>query len=89
MKKVKVVVKQNEEKPVPVEVIADSIKSISEGIKKLRSGPLNDKALMLLIQHAAPTKGSYSYQKITIGEIKAVLDGIEGLEEFYLKKKTK
>lgn len=86
MKKVKVI--QNEEKQVPVEVIAESIKAISEGIKKLRAGPLNDKALVLLIQHAAPgLKRGYSQIKIGTTEIRAVLEGIDSLEATYLKKK--
>lgn len=44
----KITVKQDENKPVLVEVMAEAIVAISEGIKKLRSGPLNDRALILL-----------------------------------------
>lgn len=53
----KITVKQDENKPVLVEVMAEAIVAISEGIKKLRSGPLNDRALILLIQNAAPNHG--------------------------------
>lgn len=75
---------QDKEKPVPVEVIAADIQAISQGIKKLRQGPLNDNALYLLIQHAAPTVGQRPVSK---QQIKAVLAGIEALESEYLKKK--
>jgi hypothetical protein len=78
--------------PVPTEVIAEAIIAISEGVKKLRAGKLNDKALVLLIQHAAPTvpgKRGYSKAPLSAKTIKAVLDGMEGLQEQYLKKKPK
>lgn len=83
------VIKQNDEAPVPVEVLAESIKAISAGVKRLRNGKLKDDALFLLIQHAAPTvpKGhGRASTKPTIREIKAVLAGMESLEAAYLKK---
>lgn len=86
MAKVIKVVQKDEAKPMPVEIIAESVKAISDGIRRLRGGPLNDKALMLLIQHAAPSIGRYG-QKIGITEIRAVIEGIESLEATYLKKK--
>lgn len=79
----KVTVKQDEQKVVPVEVIAESIVAISAGIKKLLNGPLNRKAVTLLIQHSAPT--GRNGQKISQGDINDVLDGIESLEKTYLK----
>jgi hypothetical protein len=86
----KVIVKQDEAKPVPVEVLAASIKAIAEGTRKLLDGPLNEKALLLLIQHAAPAVGGrYSNSKVGITEIKAVLEGMASLETAYLKKPAK
>lgn len=79
-------VKNDSEKPIPTEVIADSIVAISEGIKKLRSGRLNDKALLLLIQHASPQLLA-PYRKVGITEIKAVIEGMESLESTFLKKR--
>jgi hypothetical protein len=67
-----------------VEILASSIVAISEGIRKLRAGPLNEKALVLLIQHAAPTTG-YNGTRPGVQEIRAVLDGMESLEKQYLK----
>jgi hypothetical protein len=52
-----VLVKQRPGGEIPTEILADNIKSISESMKKLRSGRLNDRALHLLIQHAAPKVG--------------------------------
>lgn len=79
-------VKNDDEKPVPVEVLAESIKAISDGVKKLRSGPLNDKCLVLLIQHAAPSLSGYN-NRVGACHIRAVLEGIESLEKTYLKPK--
>lgn len=78
-------VKQDPENPVPVEVLAESIKAIAQGVRKLREGQLNDRCLFLLIQHAAPTDGRG--RMLAIGDIKAVFAGIEGLEAEYLRKK--
>jgi hypothetical protein len=86
MRKVKVV--QNPENEIPLEVLATSIKDISEGIRKLNAGPLNEKALLLLIQHAAPTRNRMG-QRYGIGEIKDILEGMENLEKTYLKTKKK
>lgn len=77
---------------IPVEVLAAEILSISEGIKKLRAGRLNERALLLLIQHAAPTvkqHGRFSGSPITAKQVKAVLTGLESLEREYLKPKVK
>lgn len=68
------------EEPVPTEVLATAIVSISEGIKKLRGGRLNDKALILLI------KASVKKPKVSVAQVKAVLDGIEGLQVTYMRK---
>lgn len=86
----KITVKQPPEKEdeVPTEVIAAAIVVISEGIKKLRAGRLNDKALVLLIQHAAPgKKNKFGSKPVTSTEIRAVLEGLEGLQATFLKKK--
>lgn len=83
MPETKVKVKQPDE-PIAVEVIADAIIAISEGVKKLLKSRLKDSALFLLIQHAAPAVG-YNSRKPTIAEIKAVIAGIEGLRREHLK----
>lgn len=83
----KVVVKQDAEKEVTVEILAANIIAISNGVQKLRRGPLNEKALVLLIQHAAPSVGGrYKASPLSAKQIKAVLDGIENLEAEYIRK---
>jgi len=72
----KVSVKETE---APTEIIADSIVSISEGIRKLRSGRLNDRAIVILIHHVCG---------IGQREIRSVLDAMETLESNYLKKRA-
>lgn len=92
VKKTEVKVIQDEENVVTVEVLADAIKSISDGIKKLRGGRLNDEALIMLIQHATPSvrrPGRYGKAKLSPKAIKAVLNGMESLEQQYLKKLPK
>ena len=75
----KVIVTQKEGEEIATEVLATEIATIAQGIRKLRGGRLNDRALVLLIQHAAP--GS-----IGTNAIRAVLDGIDALEATYLRK---
>lgn len=82
----KVAIKQPEPpaEELSTEVIASALVSISDGIKKLRAGSLNDRALVLLIQHAMPQA-----ERPTGKQIRAVLDAAEGLKNEYLKKQPK
>lgn len=83
-----IAVKQRPDEEVPTEVLAQEIVALSAGIKKLRAGRLNDRALHLLIQNAAPSiAGRYKTAPLSLKTINAVLEGIEGLEAAYLKKK--
>ncbi len=62
-----------------VEILASSVKAIAEGVKKLRAGKLNDKAIVLLIENAmaTPRPGKKTIQR--------VLDAMGNLEATYLK----
>jgi len=71
---------QKPETEVPAEVLADAIVAISQGVRKLRAGRLNDRALVLLIQHAAPSP-------INQRDVKSVLGAIDDLERQYIRKK--
>lgn len=84
-----IIVKQDENKPVPVEVLAESIKAIAEGFRKVKAGPLNERAVVLLVQHACPNVGTgyRSKRPVTAKEVRAVLAGLESLEREYLKPK--
>jgi hypothetical protein len=84
--KAEVIVKQNPDKPVPVEVLAESIKAISRGIEKLLAGPLKDETLYLLIAKAAPNVGGkYGNGPMSTRQVRAVIQGIKSLEREYLK----
>lgn len=88
MKKVTVTQPPEKEDEVPTEIIASAIVAISAGVKKLRSGRLTDKALILLIQHACPGKKSRrGYKPVSATEVRAVLEGLESLGATFLKKK--
>lgn len=76
----KLQIQQKPDKEVPVDVLAESIVAIADGVKKIRAGRLNDKALYLLIQHA-------SEGKPPVSTIRAVIDGMASLEGTYLKRK--
>jgi len=81
-KEVKVV--QDQQNPVPTEILAESIRTISEGIRKLRAGPLNERCLVLLIQESVC--GHQTGRKsLSRADIKAVLDATESLKQIYLK----
>ncbi len=82
---------QPEETPVPVEVIASAIVSISEGIQKLRAGPLTERALLLLITDASPMYATTSYGKHRVKreQVRAVLDGLAGLSAEFVKPKAR
>jgi len=87
MKKQTVTVKQDEKEPMPTEILAESIKSISDGIKRLRSGRMNDRCLVILIHDACDAVGiRYAKKKPSAKEIKAVLNAMESLESQFLKK---
>lgn len=62
-----------------IECLTSEIKAISEGVRALRAGRLNDKALLLLIEHAmaTPRPGKKAIQR--------VLDALGNLEATYLK----
>lgn len=73
------VVKDNP-KEQPYEVIASAIVNISNAFKAIHKSPLNERAVILLIQEATP--GNISRQ-----DIKRVLDAAANLEATYLRKK--
>lgn len=86
MKKVTIV--QNEKEPVPVEVLATSIRAIAAGVKQLRKGPLGESALLLLIGENCKEKGKHGYQvkaKVSTATVKSVLDSLESLQSTYLR----
>lgn len=79
---------QNPESPVATEVIAEAIVAISQGVKKMLAGPLNESALILLITNATPSVGrGYRKTVVSARAVKAVLAGMESLEREYLKPK--
>lgn len=71
------------DKAVPVEVLAESIRTIAEGTRRLLDGPLKRSTIQLLIQHAAPRDGRGGL--IGIREVERVLEGIENLKRKHCK----
>lgn len=83
----KIAIKQDPEKEVPMEVLADAVVAITEGVKKLLSSRVTDRTLYMLIADAAPQYGKYPKSSVGVREVKAVLEGITQLEARHLKKK--
>ncbi len=65
--------------PIPTEIIAEDICTIAEGMRAIRKGRLNEKALIVLLCHDTD---------LGVGTIKTVLASLDGLEDTYLKKKA-
>ena len=68
-----------------IEDLRTEVEAISASVTKLRNGGITDDALEVLIQHASPsisTSGRRSQGKPTLTMIRAVMDGMESLEEY-------
>lgn len=67
------------------EVLAQ-IREIAAGVEKLRNGPLNDRAILLLLQDVIGYRWKRTaYSKISLKVLETVLDGIESMEEHFLR----
>ena len=66
-----------------LEELSKEVKAISAAMKKLRGSGISERALVALIQHSAPNVGGRGgSSRIPTKIIRAVMDGIEDLEEF-------
>lgn len=72
----RVVVKQDEENPVPKEILADAIVRISEAVTALRRSGLNERAIIVLVSDKT---------KISKGVVEDVLDGLDSLRAAYCR----
>jgi hypothetical protein len=63
---------------VSTEILASAIVNIADGVKKLRDGPLNDRALFVLIQDACP-------RTIGLDKIRMVFDAIGDLRKKFVR----
>ena len=70
----KVQIKQPVDKPVPTEIIAQSIVDISEGMKRIDNGSLNRRAILVLIKDASG---------VSFSEIERVLKTMRELKALY------
>ena len=87
MSKTKLTVVQNPEAPVSVEILAESIKAIADGMKKVLRGPLTKETIVLLVSANTPLVGSkYNKAHVSKADVRAVLEGIETLDAKCLKK---
>jgi hypothetical protein len=66
---------------VSTEVLADAIVSLSENVERLLKGPLNEKALVILIQDAMGGRAVISKDMIS-----SVLHNTAALKDIYVVK---
>ena len=69
---------QQPEKEVSTEILANSIVAISEGMRAIRRGRLNERALLILIKDATG-------HNVSMKNIKDVISAIENLQKLYVK----
>ena len=62
-----------------IEQLQKEVRAISKAIAKIRKSGISDRALMLLIQASAGTVGS---KKVSMKLVRAIVLGIENLEDF-------
>jgi len=71
---------KNEENPETIELLAQSIISVSEGFEKLQKSQLTQRAIVVLLQDGI------GQGKITKEQIRLVLDNLPRLKAWYIKK---
>jgi hypothetical protein len=71
---------KNEENPESIELLAQSIISVSEGFEKLQKSQLTQRAIVVLLQDGI------GQGKITKEQIRLVLDNLPRLKAWYIKK---
>lgn len=76
----KLVIKQDVEKEVPVEILAQSIADIGTAMKRLSGSRLKKEALVVLVSDAT----GISKRQVTF-----VLNALDDLENLYLKPKKR
>lgn len=76
VKTIKIV--RDEKAPETMELIAAEIIAVSNAFEKLQKGPLNGRAIHLLLKGMLPS--------VAMQDIKAVLDAAADLKKYYLKK---
>ena len=76
----KVVVKQEEESPIAVEVLARSIVDMEKGVRRIQQSGLSNRAIALLLRDCM--SGNHN-----LAEIIQVLDYLPKLANVYIHKK--
>ena len=75
-----VVVTQDEQEPIPAEIIAASIVKIADGFERIKKSGLTQRAILLLISSAS---------KVPVTHVRSVLEGIDQLKTLYIAKVVK
>lgn len=66
------------ENPVPLDILASSIRDIAGAMKKIKAGPVKERVIVLLIRDALNGR-------VTLGDIESVLSVITDLDKKFLK----
>lgn len=76
-----VTIKQNPDAPVATDILAEAIVNVSRGMTKLLKGPLNESAVVILIQETCGGRSAISRE-----DVKRVLHAAADLEHNYVRK---
>ena len=72
-------IKKNEDKPEPIELLAQSVTQVAEGFKKLQNSPLTQRAIIVLLHDGIGASN------ITKSQIKLVIEALPRLKAWYIK----
>lgn len=72
-----VITQKENEDPISTEILAQSIKEIAEGFKRIERSSLNRRALLVLLKDASGE---------SMNTIEKVLNALDNLEKLYTKK---
>jgi len=73
-------IKKSEDTPESVELLAQSVVQVAEGMQKVLNSPLSQRALIVLLQDGIGAT------KITKSQIKLVIEALPRLKAWYVKK---
>ncbi len=68
------------------EDLASAIKNVSRAVEVLKDSPLKERTILLLLQDAIGTLPANKHKKVPLKVIKAVIDTIGELDEYFLKQ---
>lgn len=73
------VIKNDKDKPLPVEIIAESIVEVAKGFRAMRNSRLTRRAIMILIKDSCTGN-------VTLSDISKIMDAAADLDKNFIKR---